>query len=119
MKGALESGFVEVVTMQQTRLWVAVVSRCREDPLPRPFAWRVREFARQAVGQLNVACACLEVATMKHFDVAKMLAQWQADVPREQRDAVPSSFAVAHLDVGRRKVDVFHSEARALEQTQA
>jgi hypothetical protein len=49
VEGALEDCFVEVVASEPTGV-ITVVATCREDPLPRPFAFCKRVLGRPPTG---------------------------------------------------------------------
>jgi hypothetical protein len=106
---------VKMVAMDLSGAGVAVLSCCGEGPLPRPFAGGMRRFAREGAGELDVSGTSGEIAAMKLVDVAQVFAKGLANVSRQERDAIVSSFSVADDDVTRCEVDVFHAKLRTFE----
>jgi hypothetical protein len=56
---------------------------------------------------------------MQAFDVLKVLAQGGNAHFREHRDSIFRSLALAHGDLPVREIDVFNSQAEALEQPES
>jgi hypothetical protein len=70
--GALEDGFVQVVTAPLAGGVVDIDAGGREDPLPAPLASRVRILAKQRAWQLHPAGAVTEIGLMLLLDTREV-----------------------------------------------
>ena len=63
--GALQRGFVQMVPANLTTRGVAVLSRRRKDPLPRPVAHRAQQLPAQVLRQSHIPAPTPNVLLIK------------------------------------------------------
>ena len=79
LDGALQDGFVEVMTAALARSGIDVDSGRRKDPLPRPFATGVSVLFDEGIGEGYMARTVREVPLMLGVDVLEMTGQALTD----------------------------------------
>jgi hypothetical protein len=114
--GALQDGFVKVVTVTMAGSSVGVDSGCREDPLPRPFATGTSIFLDESVGEGDVACAVAKVALVLCMDVFEVGGKALTDGLWEKSNSIFASLARSYGEMTGVEVDVFDTEVRAFEK---
>ena len=91
----------------------------RKNVLPDPFAGRFRVLAMEGVAQVNGAATPREVLLVELFDAGQVRLKRMDEAIREDRDPLPHSLAFADGDLAVTKIDVFDSQAEALEKAEA
>src|SRR6188474_223119 len=66
-----------------------------------------------------MTCAPRQVGPMLRRNITKMIAKRATNPKREDRDTIFLALRISYQQMHRRKVDVLHSQARALEKSQA
>src|SRR5262245_57802254 len=94
-------------------------ARRRKQPLPGPFAPRVRVLPSERPRQLDPPGALAEVALMERSHPFEVLREVSLDHTREHRHAVPAVLAVSDRDVVRREVEVLDSQPATFQESGA
>jgi hypothetical protein len=96
--GALDDGFVQVVTAAFAGLGVEVAACGGEEPLPGPLARSVGVFGAQGVGDFYVAGTAAEISLMLLANAREVKLELGDGGDRERSESVFAAFAVAHSD---------------------
>lgn len=117
--GALNDGFVEVVTAAFAGLGVEVAASGREEPSPGPLTRSVWVFGAQGIRDFNITGTAVKVGLMLLANALEVKLELGDEGDRQRSEAVFAALAVAHADFAPVEVDVFDAKSRALEQTEA
>lgn len=119
LDGALQDGFVEVMTAALAGSAIGVDSGRRKDPLPRPFAAGASVLFDEGVGEGYMARSAPQVPLVLGVDAFDMNGQAFADCVRQERDPVFASFARSDDHLTSVEIDILDAQVRALEKPQA
>jgi hypothetical protein len=119
VEGALEDGFVKVVTEEPSGVPVTVFARRRKDPLPPPRAARFWILSRQGAGEHDQAATGRDRRIMALAHRSEMGSKRHPQQLGKEGPSIPPTFAVADDDVARPEIDVFDPEARAFENAKS
>jgi hypothetical protein len=117
--GALEDGFVEVVSTAFVGDRVEVDACGGEEPLPGPFARSAGVLDAEGVGNLDVAGAAAEIGLVLAAYVLEVGSKRADESDGQRSEAVLFALAVAHANFSSFEVEVFDAESGALEQAQS
>lgn len=116
--GALQHGFVQVMTAALARGAVAIDPGSREHPLPDPLRAGVWILTREGPRQLDPTGAAPQVGLMLALHPLQVLAEGGLGHGRQDGDAILGALPVADDDLVHREVDVLDAQAAAFEQAQ-
>jgi hypothetical protein len=116
---ALQYSFGNMVSLFPAGARIDRNTRRRKNILPRPLARRVRRFPGEGEREVDTAKPIFEILVVLCFDSHQMPTQRFTQIQRKHGDAVFSAFRVAHGNLCKRKIDVFHPEPNAFHQAQA
>ncbi len=98
---------------------IHVVTRCGEDPMPRPLSAGVRVLPLQGMREFDPTRAGTEVRVVQSLDGFEMGLQLRVNSRGEHRAAVTRALTAPDDNLVAREIDVLDSKTAALEQAQA
>src|SRR5712691_2283837 len=119
MDSFLDARFVEVMTSPDAAPRIGTQARSGKDVLPSPLFSREWILSRQRVGKPHLAVFAGEISIVQPPDRREVIPQRLDQNRREHRPPILRSLAVANREDAGRKIEIFHTQTKGLEQAKA
>lgn len=111
---ALNDSLMQLMAPPNTTFSLGVGPGRREYPLPRPFAMRVRQLAREAVRQRSTMNTCTQILLKLQLHTVEMDAKCRYYGTRQRNAAISVTLAGANQDLAPLEIDVLDPQTKTL-----